>query len=74
MLLRWGLEKADKLGLVVVVDAVPASLTYYKRFGFVNEGVMDPAMAVETPSEEWKRLEKIDKHLYWVVRQPERSD
>ena len=56
-----------------MVDAVPAAWTYYKRFGFVDKGVVDPDMTVEKPSQEWKRLQSIDKHLYWLSRQPEQG-
>ncbi|KUJ15858.1 uncharacterized protein LY89DRAFT_647875 [Mollisia scopiformis] len=70
MLLQWGLEQADRLGLEIMVNAVPAGLTYYQHFGFVDKGVVDPDMTIEEPSDEWKRLQKIDKHLYWMTRPP----
>ncbi|KAF2137922.1 uncharacterized protein K452DRAFT_257132, partial [Aplosporella prunicola CBS 121167] len=34
MLLRWGLERADKAGLITYLEATEAGRPVYKRFGF----------------------------------------
>ena len=34
MLIRWGLEQADQMGLEAYVEASPAGLPVYRRFGW----------------------------------------
>lgn len=34
MLLRWGLEQADQMGVEAYVEASPAGLPVYRRFGW----------------------------------------
>ena len=33
-LLQWGMEQADRLGVVMALESTPAGLSLYKRFGF----------------------------------------
>lgn len=43
-LLAWGIEQADKQGVVVALESTPAGLSLYKRLGFAEADVIKADM------------------------------
>ena len=43
-LLAWGVEQADELAVRMALEATPAGLALYKRFGFVEKDVIKSDM------------------------------
>lgn len=71
MLVNWGVQKADELGLETFIEAAEPGVPLYLRHGFqvVDYHWIDPK--VEEPSEEWKRLkEKIPPIRWAFMRRP----
>ncbi|MCJ1313766.1 hypothetical protein MMC25_007446 [Agyrium rufum] len=68
LLVKWGLEKADALGLETFVQGVPNSLPFYEAVGFVVTDRIEPDMSTSHPNAEWKEFQKLDMHLYFLWR------
>ncbi len=58
MLIQWGLEKADELGIEAIVEATAEGRPCYAANGFryINTFHCDPTK--NDPSREWMALEK----------------
>ena len=68
MLIEWGIQLADNLCIEVSVLAVPFGVPLYKSMGFVQLEKIDPEVPESNPSDEWKKLQMLDKHLFWMWR------
>lgn len=69
LIINWGLEQADRLGLECFVEATKEGKPCYERFGFkvVEENVLRSEK--EDPDEEWKTLEeKLLPFTWWSMR------
>ena len=71
LLMRWGMEKADELGLEAFVEATDDGKPCYEHHGFtyMNTVYMDPAK--RNPSKKWSEMEKelrTPVHLYLMWR------
>jgi hypothetical protein len=63
----WGTEQADKLGVVMALEATPAGLALYKRFGFVEKEVV----AADMKQFGWtKAYDPEAAKRVWMVREP----
>lgn len=58
ILLKWGADKADELGLEAFVESTEVARTTYEKFGFyvIDDLNMDATM--ENPSEEFTAARK----------------
>jgi N-acetylglutamate synthase-like GNAT family acetyltransferase len=56
LLMEWGVNKADEIGVESFVEASELGMHLYKQFGFltVSEELVDTN--VSNPSEEWKYM------------------
>jgi len=72
LLMEWGIEKADELGLPSYIEATDIGLRLYESCGFKVEGDIDLDATVENPSEEFTRLrEKLGCPIHgWFMRRP----
>lgn len=73
MMMKWGLDKADAIGLDSFVEATEAGYELYKAAGFVTVDDFRADAKTETPTEEWKRLKgelKFPMHGYIMWRPP----
>ena len=66
-LLAWGVSQADQIGVRMALEATPAGLTLYKRFGFREVDVVKADMkqfGFDKPydPESAKRV--------WMIREP----
>ena len=43
-MLQWGVEEADRRGVIMCLEATPAGLAIYKRFGFREVDVIKADM------------------------------
>lgn len=72
-MMKWGLEKADAMGLDSFVEVTEAGYEMYKAAGFIT--VDDFWVDTETnqPTQEWKNLKeklKFPMHGYFMWRPP----
>ena len=68
MLLRWGTDKADELGIETVISSLPSARGAYKRCGFGEIEYIPPNVKVSNPSDRWKQLEAEDLGGYLMWR------
>lgn len=69
LIISWGLEQADRLGLECFVEGTKEGKPCYERFGFkvVEENALHSEK--EDPDEEWKTLEKaLLPFTWWSMR------
>lgn len=68
-LLEWGTEQADKHGVIMALEATPAGLSLYKRFGFVEKEVI----AADMKQFGWTKPYDPDAaKRVWMIREPQR--
>ena len=66
-LLDWGTQQADKLGVVMALEATPAGLSLYKRFGFMEKEVI----AADMKQFGWtKPYDPEAAKRVWMIREP----
>lgn len=58
MLLDWGIQKADELGVEIFFDSTPWAVPFYIKAGFVKIDDVFLDMHMDDPSEEWREWEK----------------
>ena len=58
LLVQWGTEQADKLGIEAYVEGSYLGRSVYERYGFVMMHVAEMKFHNESPGEEWSRLVK----------------
>ena len=68
MLVQWGLELADQLGLETCVVSRPSSRFLYEKRGFISIDIIQIDMSVPEPSEKWRELQQLDIPLYFMWR------
>jgi predicted N-acetyltransferase YhbS len=68
MLVQWGLERADALGVETVVQSVPFSVPFYEKCGFACVEQIDIDFSVSEPSEQWKRYQNEDMRAFFMWR------
>lgn len=67
MLLSWGVEQADKFAVRMALEATPAGLSLYKRFGFMEKEVIKADMKQFGWNEPYD--EEAAKRV-WMIREP----
>jgi len=69
-LLAWGTEQADKYGVHMALEATPAGLKLYRRFGFREMEVIKADMKQLG----WdKPYDPEAAKRVWMVREPQRT-
>jgi len=56
-MLKWGVDKADELGLKCIVEATVDGQQLYERFGFLTKQVVDTKKEGMDGDEEWMKLQ-----------------
>jgi hypothetical protein len=71
MLIRWGTDKADELGIETAISSLPFARGAYEKCGLGCIEVIppNPELKVENPSERWKELQKDDLSG-WLMWRP----
>ena len=70
LIVKWGTERADKMGLESFVDATNLGAELHKRHGFVATDVFDIDTKREGPGKEWKKLERDFPISYTFLWRP----
>lgn len=65
--MRWGVEKADSLGVESFIEATEMGRILYAKYGFVLVSIDQVNTNVPDPSEEWKDMERRFKATPWWV-------
>jgi len=69
LLIRWGLDKADELGIETVVSSLVTAREAYEKCGLgcIELLPANPALNVPYPSEKWKELlsDNLNGWLLW---------
>lgn len=69
-LLKWGIEQADKHGVLMCLEATPAGLSLYKRYGFEEKDVIKADMKQFG----WdKPYDEEAAKRVWMIREPRQS-
>ncbi|KAI0410705.1 hypothetical protein F5X98DRAFT_381504 [Xylaria grammica] len=68
LLVKWGNEKADELGLESCVESVPFAVPIYERLGYGNVDSLNPDVAIQNPSPKWREYEADDLRLFLLWR------
>lgn len=66
LLVKWGIQKADELGLETFIEAAEPGVPLYLSHGFgaMDEFCIDPK--VPEPSLEWKQLKERIPPIRWI--------
>jgi len=72
LLMEWGIEKADELGLASYIEAADFGLEFYEAQGFKVEGDIDLDANTEGPSKEFTSVrQKLGCPIHgWFMRRP----
>ena len=69
-LLSWGVEEADRLGVVMALESTPAGLALYKRFGFQEKEIV----AADMRQFGWDQpYDPEAAKRVWMIREPTNS-
>jgi hypothetical protein len=68
MLMQWGMQRAEEMGLEVVVESSEMGHDLYKKFGLRTIEKIALDMRIDRPSNTWRRLESDlgDVMLWWM--------
>jgi len=73
MMMQWGLNKADAMGLDSFVEATEAGHEMYKAAGFITVNDLWADARTEKSTDEWESLKKelgLPMHGYFMWRPP----
>ncbi|THV45955.1 hypothetical protein BGAL_0432g00020 [Botrytis galanthina] len=71
MLMQWGMERAERMGVEVVVESSEMGYSLYKKFGLRSIEKIAVDMRVENPTNTWRRLESdFGPVLIWWMWKP----
>ncbi|KAL7622779.1 hypothetical protein AAE478_006458 [Parahypoxylon ruwenzoriense] len=68
LLLDWGIQKADELGLESCIESVPFAVPIYEKFGFGNAEVLNPDLVIPNPSAKWEEYAADDLRVSLMWR------
>lgn len=71
MLMEWGINVADQMGIEVVVEATKMGMHLYKKFGLRTVEKICIDTAVDNPSNLWKKMESdFGNCIIWWMWKP----
>ncbi|KAI0378543.1 hypothetical protein F5Y04DRAFT_283772 [Hypomontagnella monticulosa] len=68
LLVNWGKQIADELGLESCIEAVPFAVPAYERFGYGNVEELNPNLDIPNPSAKWKKYAADDSRVFLMWR------
>ncbi|GAP90615.1 putative GNAT family acetyltransferase [Rosellinia necatrix] len=68
LLMNWGKQKADKLGVESCIESVPSAVPAYLSLGYGDVDDLRPDVAVENPSEIYQEFVKQDLRVVLMWR------
>ena len=69
MLIRWGIDKADELGIETVVSSLPSAKGAYEKCGLGAIEIIPADVDVPDPSQRWQELQNDDLSG-WLMWRP----
>lgn len=71
IILKWGIEKAESMGVEMWLDATVYGVPVYQKHGFVIVHENKVAPKTENPSEEWKEIAgRLEPMTMWQMWRP----
>ena len=68
-MVQWGIDRADKLGLKMVVEATVQGQQLYQRFGFLTKEIVHLRKEGMEGDAEWEELERrYPLVCCWMIR------
>ncbi|KAI0400015.1 hypothetical protein F4802DRAFT_620397 [Xylaria palmicola] len=68
LLMSWGKQKADELGIESCVESVPSAVPAYERLGYGNVDGLRPDVAIQNPSEKYQEYAKQELRVFLMWR------
>jgi GNAT superfamily N-acetyltransferase len=69
MLIRWGTDKADELGIETAISSLPSAKGAYEKCGLGGIEIIPADVDVPDPSPRWKELQDEDLSG-WLMWRP----
>ena len=71
LLMAWGLEKADEMGLECYIDATSEGVPLYETFGFLKGSKIDFIPPNGSNNTEWQQLkQELTPFSFWPMWRP----
>jgi GNAT superfamily N-acetyltransferase len=71
IILKWGIEKAEAMGVEMWLDATVYGVPVYQKHGFVIVHQNNLAPTTTHPSAEWKEIaERLEPMIMWQMWRP----
>lgn len=71
LIINWGLEHADNLGLESFIESTKEGKPCYETFGFTPIEVNELKVTKEHPGQEWKEAERqLTPFKWWSMLRP----
>ena len=71
LLMAWGVNKADEMGLESYIDATEAGIPLYEMCGYVKASRVDFNASKDEPSPQWNKLqEELLPFAFWPMWRP----
>jgi predicted N-acetyltransferase YhbS len=64
MLIEWGTNRANELGVETIVVSVPFAVPIYEKTGFGIVKQIDVDFSINNPSEKWKEYQSEDLRTF----------
>lgn len=75
IIMKWGIEKADAMGVEMWLDATEYGVPLYQKHGFVVVHKNNLAPKKDNPSKEWKDIAKrLEPMIMWQMWRPIRGN
>ncbi|KAI0197603.1 hypothetical protein F4808DRAFT_294423 [Astrocystis sublimbata] len=68
LLMNWGKQKADELGIDSCVESVPTAVPAYEKMGYGNVDSLRPDVAIQDPSEKYQEYAKEELRVFLMWR------
>lgn len=71
LLVAWGIDKADIMGLESYIDATEAGIPLYEKCGYVKASRVDFHASKDNPSPQWEQLQaELLPFAFWPMWRP----
>jgi hypothetical protein len=71
IIMKWGIEKADAMGVEMWLDATVYGVPVYQKHGFIVVHENSLAPHTDNPTEEWKDIAKrLEPMVMWQMWRP----
>ncbi|KAI1371396.1 hypothetical protein F4677DRAFT_450513 [Hypoxylon crocopeplum] len=68
LLMSWGIQKADELGLESCIESVPFAVPIYEKLGYGNAEGLKSDFTIPNPSKKWEEYAADDLRVFLMWR------